>query len=572
MKGNREFSPDWSEKPPDPGTYRSIFKWGGPDTFKHPNRKLYAVLKDRLQLTDDCFKSRRKEGRERVVLNRPIRLGDEHIDGLRRIVGEVNVAVDDYSRAKFSGGKTTEEALMLRRGMPRTVGDVVVHPRDKNDVRNIVDYCGEHGIPVYVYGGGSSVTFGLEAVKGGIVMVMSTHLNRVLNFNEADQTITVEAGIMGPQYEAMLNDAPRVFNAKRRYTCGHFPQSFEYSSVGGWIVTLGSGQQSTYYGDIYDIVVSQEYITPAGVFKTLEYPATATGPKINDIMKGSEGAFGILVAATLKIFRYMPENRRRFAFMFPTWHAAVDAARETSQGEFGMPSVFRISDPEETDVALKLYGIDGSILDSLMKLRGYAPMQRCLLIGTADGERRFAANVKNRVKKVCRAHGAMYLSGYPVKKWEHGRYTDPYMREDLNDFGIIIDTLETGVTWDGFHRLHEGVTRFIKTRPNTICMAHGSHFYPQGTNLYFIFILQEDEIDDYRDFHGKIVDRIVEYGGSLSHHHGVGKLLAPWMEPHLGTVQMNTLRALKRHFDPKNIMNPGGTLGLDLPDTGLRKR
>ena len=138
-------------------------------------------------------------------------------------------------------------------------------------------------------------------------------------------------------------------------------------------MTLGSGQQSSYYGDIYDIVLSQEYVTPAGSIRTLDYPAAATGPKINDIMKGSEGAFGILVAATLKIFRYMPENRRRLAFMFPTWDAAVDAARETSQGEFGMPSVFRISDPEETDVGLKLYGIDGSILDKILKLRDTLP-------------------------------------------------------------------------------------------------------------------------------------------------------------------------------------------------------
>ena len=130
------------------------------------------------------------------------------------------------------------------------------------------------------------------------------------------------------------------------------------------------------------------------------------------------------------------------------------------------------------------------------------------------------------------------LTGYPVGKWEHGRYTDPYMREDLNDFGIIIDTLETGVTWEGFHRLHEGVRRFIKSRSNTVCMAHGSHFYPQGTNLYFIFILKADSIDEYKEFQRGMIDRILHYGGSLSHHHGVGKMVGPWMERHLGNVQM----------------------------------
>lgn len=566
MTDKSPFVPEWSEHSPESGTYRSIFKWGDPGTFKHPNRKLYAMLKEQLQLTDDDFRDREKEGRDSVTDIQQSRLSDDQLSTLREIVGEHNVTFDDYSRVKFATGKTTEEAMMLREGMVGQVADAVVHPRDKQDVQRIVAYCREQKIPIYGYGGGSSVTFGLEATEGGVSLVLSTHMNRVLEFNETNQTITVEAGMMGPDYEKMLNDARTVFNAKRSYTCGHFPQSFEYSSVGGWIVTLGSGQQSSYYGDMYHIVVSQEYVTPAGSFKTLDYPGTATGPKVNDIMKGSEGAFGILVAATLKIFRHMPENRKRFAFMFPSWEAAVNAAREISQGEFGLPSVFRISDAEETDVALKLYGIEGTIPDRIMSFRGLQPMRRCLFLGMADGEREFAKNVKRQVRKICRAHRGLYLTGYPVKNWEHGRYTDPYMREDLNDFGIVIDTLETGVSWDNLHRLHQGVREFIKGRPNTICMAHGSHFYPQGTNLYFIFILKPASVQEYRVFHRGIVDRIQEHGGSLSHHHGVGKLFAPWMEEHLGTVQMNVLRALKRHFDPDNIMNPGGTLGLDLPE------
>ncbi|MBW2216987.1 MAG: FAD-binding oxidoreductase, partial [Deltaproteobacteria bacterium] len=146
--------------------------------------------------------------------------------------------------------------------------------------------------------------------------------------NEANQTVTVQPGIMGPEYERILNNAPEIMKAKRKYTGGHFPQSFEHSSVGGWIVTLGSGQQSSYYGDIYDIVVSQEYVTPSGNFKTLDYPGTATGPKVNDIMKGNEGTFGVLVSATLKIFRHLPENRRRFGFIFPDWESAVSGSRE----------------------------------------------------------------------------------------------------------------------------------------------------------------------------------------------------------------------------------------------------
>jgi len=158
----------------------------------------------------------------------------------------------------------------------------------------------------------------------------------------------------------------------------------------------------------------------------------------------------------------------------------------------------------------------------------------------------------------------MYLTGYPVKRWEHGRYTDPYMREDLNDFGIIIDTLETSVRWDSISRVYRGVTAYAKSRPHTICMTHASHFYPQGTNLYFIFITRTENLADYREFHRGMIQKIEQHGGSLSHHHGVGKMMAPGMERHIGSVQMDILRALKRHFDPNNILNPGGTLGLDL--------
>jgi alkyldihydroxyacetonephosphate synthase len=311
-------------------------------------------------------------------------------------------------------------------------------------------------------------------------------------------------------------------------------------------------------------------VTPTGSFKTLAYPGTATGPKVNDIMKGSEGAFGVLVSATMRVFRYQPENRRSFAFMFSTWEAAVDAAREISQGEFGMPSVFRISDAEETDVAMKLYGIEGTAFDKIMAFRGFKPMQRSLYIGMAEGEKDFAANIKKKVKKICRAQGGMYLTGYPLKNWEHGRFADPYMREDLNDFGVMIDTLESGVTWDNLHNLHRGVREFIKSRPNTVCMTHASHFYPQGTNLYFIFIAKMENINEYKEFQDGIIDRIQKHGGSLSHHHGIGKMISPWMEQHLGTEQMNVLRALKKHFDPHNIMNPGGTLGLDLPEAERR--
>ena len=570
MAKDRGFEPGWRETAPGERTYRSIFKWGAPAGFKHPNRRLYALLKREFGLSDADFRQRRREGDEPVVCPRPVGLAADPLNRLREIAGPENVETHDYARVRYAAGKTAEEAFKLREGIVDHAADVAVHPRGREDVEQIVGLCHEQKIPLYVYGGGSSVNYGLSCVKGGVALVTSTHMNRFLSLNETNQTATVEPGILGPAYEEALNNAPARFGTRLRYTGGHFPQSFEYSTVGGWILALGSGQQSSYYGDAYHIVLSQEYVTPRGGFRTLDFPGTATGPKLNDIMKGSEGAYGVLVGATLKIFRYMPENRRRFSYLFPSWEAAVDAAREISQAEFGMPSVFRISDPEETDVGLKLYGVEGTPLESLMNVRGFKPMQRCLYIGHTEGEEAFSKNVERGVKRICRASGAMNLTGYATKRWEHGRYTDPYMREDLNDYGIVIDTLEAGVTWDNLHRLHQGVRAFVKSRPRTICMTHASHFYPQGTNLYFIFITPMASIEAYKELQDGIIDRILLHGGSLSHHHGVGKMIAPWMEAHLGREQMDVLRALKRHFDPRGILNPGGTLGLDLPRSKQR--
>lgn len=563
MTDNKTFQPAWTEKPPGKKSYRSIFKWGSPDEFKHPSSAWYTMLKEQFSMSDQDFRKPQLEGNEHVAISKKIRLTKKKIEQLTDIVGKNNVESDDYSRVRYSHGKTVHEAIDLRRNIVHQVPDIVIHPRNKKDVQKIIEFCNAEKIPVYVYGGGSSVTFGLQTPKGGVMLVMATHMNRLLSVNEINQTAVVQPGMMGPAYEEALNEAPARFNTRHRYTCGHFPQSFEYSSVGGWVVTLGSGQASTYYGDAYHIVFSQEYVTPAGAFKTLDYPGTATGPKINDIMKGSEGAFGVLVELTMKIFRYTPDNRQRFAFMFPTWEAAVEASREVVQGEFGMPAIFRISDPEETEVGLKLYGIHGTPIDSLVSLRGYKPMERCLCVGTTEGEKTFARNVRDQVAKICKHHGAMTLTGFATKMWEKTRYKEPYMREDLMDYGIIIDTVESGVTWDNLHRLHQGVRSVIKRYPQTICMTHASHFYPQGTNLYFIFILKMVDLASYQKFHSGIIDAILYFGGSISHHHGIGKLFSPFMERHLGKEQMDVLKALKKHFDPKDIMNPGGHLGLD---------
>ena len=294
-KPYKDFEPKWYLETPPKRSYRSIFKWGDPSFNKVPKENLYKMMKEIFHLTDDDFKQYAEPlGLEEVKLQKHCALSDEVIAALQAIVGKENVSTDDYDRLSVAYGKTMFDLLRLRKHIADNVPDCVVYPSDKTQVEKIVQLCSLHKIPLYVYGGGSSVTRGVEPVNGGISLDMRRHFNKVIEFNEIDQTITVQAGISGPDLENALRNAPKLFGAKRAYTCGHFPQSFEYSSVGGWTVTRGAGQNSTYYGKIEDIVIAQEYATPTGVVKTEPFPARATGPDVNHIMMGSEGAFGAL--------------------------------------------------------------------------------------------------------------------------------------------------------------------------------------------------------------------------------------------------------------------------------------
>jgi len=554
----KKYTPEWLEREPNQKTFRSIFKWGAKDQFKNPSQGFFNVIKKELELSEIDFITPVDLGEKVVEDKQKTSISSENISLFENIVGQENLFFDTYSRLKYSTGKAMEDIFNLRKQKIENISDIVLHPRNKEDIKKIVQICNDKKIPLHVYGGGSSVTLGLTCPKGGVTLVMNTHMNKMIEFNETNQTITVESGMMGPFYEDLLNNAPKKLNARRAYTGGHFPQSFEFSSVGGWVVTLGSGQTSSYHGDACDLVISQEYITPKGSFKTHDFPATATGPKVNDIMKGSEGCFGVLVAVTMKIYKYQPKTSKQFTFMFPTFDSAIKAARQISQAEFGMPSIFRMSDPEETDVAMQMYGLEGSFLDKFMGLKAMKPGSRCLLMGQTDGEKSFSKNLFKQIKKICKKNQGLYLTGYPMRKWRKGRFSDPYMRDAFNDYGVLIDTLEASVTWDHLEDLHQGVRGYIKQHPHTICMTHASHFYAQGTNLYFIFITRMQDINEFRKFQRGIIEKIEENYGSLSHHHGVGKMMAPWMEKHLGENQMDVLRAIKNHFDPNNIMNPGG--------------
>ena len=570
MPEKKDSYPGWFEGELPADCYRSIFRWGDPKEYKHPNRRLYAMMKKVFKMTDEDFNKPVDLGLDPVVYDIPVKLTASQLEQLGKITGAENIRTDAYTRLATSYAKGMYDSIRLREKIIENVPDAVLYPGSTEEIQQIVQFCSKEKIPLYVYGGGSSVTRGPEAVEGGITLDIRKRFNKIIKLNPVNETVTVQPGISGPDLEAALQDAKKRFGTKHNYTCGHFPQSFEYSVVGGWVVTRGAGQNSTYYGKIENIVISQEYVTPVGTIKTLEYPAKATGPDIDQIMIGSEGAFGILVSATLKLRRWMPENTRRFSFIFKNWADARNALREIMQTEAGLPSVCRLSDPEETDIALKLYGVEGTILDTLIRVRGFKQGERCLFLGTADGSKAYTKMVYRNVRRICRRYGALFTTSYVTRQWEKDRFRDPYLKDDLQDYKIIIDTMECSVNWEKLEHIYNSVRKFYKARPNTINMTHISHCYPQGCNLYFIFISKFENLADFKEYQNGILDAIQASGATMSHHHGIGKLFGPWIEGQIGKNEYEVFKVLKRHFDPDNIMNPGGTLGFDLPESVKR--
>lgn len=544
-------------------SYRSVMKWGDPAAYKRPKEGLYKLIKKQFNLTDDDFKEMVDVGNEVVDIKVPSRLSVAQLKELAEIVGEDNVTTDEFKRVQVGYGKTMIDIMRLRKGIVENLPDVVVYPSTTEDMEKLVEFAKKHGVHIYVYAGGSSVTRGTECmVAPNMILDLRKNFNKVIAFNEVNQTITVQPGISGPDLEKILNNAPENFGAAHRLTCGHFPQSFEYSCVGGWVVTRGSGQNSTYYGCAADLVLCQEYVTPVGKIRTDSAPRKATGPNIDQIMMGSEGTFGILTEVTLKVFK-LSAKHRKFSYMFPTWEDGMAAMREVMQGEFGYPSVFRLSDAEETDMMMHMYGIADSPLNALLSAKGFKPSQRCLMLGFADGEDGLQKNIVKNIRRIAHKYNAMSLTGYVTTSWEHGRFSDPYMRDTIQDYGIIIDTLECAVNWDNMAQVHKDVRKAVKAWPNAICTTHISHSYPQGANLYFIFVIKTTDLDEFKRYHSSILEAIMKSGAALSHHHGIGKLFAPFLPGSIGEEQMKLLKALKAYFDPQRLMNPGGTLALD---------
>jgi alkyldihydroxyacetonephosphate synthase len=497
----------------------------------------------------------------------PSALGAETRGKFVTVLGEDRVRDDRYERAFHALGRSYHDLLRLRAGDLSVAPDVVLYPRGADEVLAVLAVANEARVAIVPYGGGTSVVGGVSAAKGPFHAVATLDLSgmdRIVAIDALAETATAEAGIYGPMLEKAL--------LASGLTLGHFPQSFEFSTLGGWIAHRGAGQQSRAYGRPQDWLVSAKLATPRGMLTTEDFPASGAGPRLTDLAIGSEGIFGVLTEATFRV-RPTPAAKDYRGYLFRDFASGTAAIRQATQEGVRM-AMLRLSDAQETrfyrafgSVGHKR-GIKSRLTDAYLKARGMTDNAAVLIAGCEGG----AGDVKqsrDRFAAIAKRLGAIPAGRGPGARWYEGRFHGPYLRDPLMDRGVGVDTLETATSWSKIDGLYTAVRAALEKaiaetapRPGArgIVTCHISHSYPDGASLYFTYIFPralDGEIAQWRAIKTAASDAIVAHGGTISHHHGVGEDHLPWIEQEKGALGIDVLRAVKQTLDPNGILNPG---------------
>ncbi len=486
------------------------------------------------------------------------RLPDGFVTKIIELLGPEHVSSDLWIRIRNSLGRGYIDMLYSRLADIPDIVDLVVFPRNHDDVVKIVKLSNEYQIPLSIVAGGSSVTLGILPPSRAVAVNLCK-MNKVLTIQQDSLYIITQTGISGPELERILN--------KENLTLGHFPQSFEYSCLGGWVVTRGAGQNSTLYGKIENMVMAVKLVIGTGeTLVTHSAPARATGPDWNHLVTGSEGSFGILTEVTLRVWK-KPDTIKMSGFFFRSFEDGLNAIRHLLQDGF-QPAILRISDGEETyhnlvgSTLMKDPPKESFINRVVMKYlstRGYREGDRCLSVMSFEGNSDLVALTRKKAIKYSKNFGGFHVGSSPGKLWLKTRFEAPFLRDPLVDYGLLVETFETSVTWDKLLNLYQTVRKTLKPEC-PIIMTHCSHFYQSGANLYFTLIAPQDqdkEIEQYSRIKRKILDTFLKSGGTISHHHGIGRSFSSWLPQEIGKEGMNLLKSIKRTLDPNGIMNPG---------------
>jgi alkyldihydroxyacetonephosphate synthase len=473
-------------------------------------------------------------------------------------VGGENVFTGKEDRVRHATGCGYADLARLRSGRLEAAPDAVLSPLDAEAVRRVLEVCAAESVAVVPFGGGTSVVGGVEPLRGAhdrLISLDLTHL-RGVEVDPRSLTARLGAGLRGPEAESAL--------AAHGLVLGHYPQSFEYATIGGFAATRSAGQASSGYGRFDALVSSVRLISPSGEMCTRETPHTAAGPALRELILGSEGVFGVIPEVSVRV-RPAPPQRRYEAWIAEDFEAGAEIVRALAQGP-GLPDVIRVSDEEETEVSLALSGPRG-LAGTLFG--GYLGLRRrrggCLIVVGIEGEEESVARRRALSVRELRRGGAAYLGQSAGRSWEHGRYQGPYLRDTLMEMGAMVETLETSHTWSRLGELHAAVGAAIRDSlavqgtPGLV-FCHLSHAYADGASLYFTFIArarQGEEIAQWQGVKRAACEAIVAHDGTITHHHAVGRDHAPYMEAEVGRTGLDVLRALKAELDPTGIMNPG---------------
>lgn len=485
------------------------------------------------------------------------------LDELRNIFGNSRVKTDAFERVFHARGKSFVDLLRLRKGQLERLPDVIVYPEKVSEIERLLDFAEKHSLGVIPFGGGSSVVGGVEACGdegiAGTITLDTTLMNKMLELDEISQTATFQTGVYGPQLEELLK--------ARGFTLGHFPQSFEFSTLGGWLAARGAGHLSDKYGKAEHFLVSAKIISPRGAWATRPLPASAAGPDLNQFIAGSEGAIGIITEATVRIYR-IPEAKRYEGVLFKEFIRGMKAIRRIVQASIPM-AMLRLSDEDETQNYARLRETRGNsikqkLVSGFLKLRGFGQRFSILILG-AEGDSDTVNFAMRRALKICRDEGGLPVGQKVGSHWHSQRYETPYLRDYMLSRGIAVDTLETSAEWSKISGLHSKIketisANLLKEGLRGLVMNHISHSYRDGASIYctFVYPMRADrEIEQWWNIKKEVSDVIHSEGGTISHHHGVGKDHLPWMENEKGVLGMDLLKGVKARLDPGGIMNPG---------------
>jgi alkyldihydroxyacetonephosphate synthase len=470
------------------------------------------------------------------------------------------IQTDAETRLLHARGQSFPDWVALRSGRITTFPDGVAFPQIEADVLTLLQLARSHDLTLIPYGGGTSVVGHINPEPGDrpVLTVNLQRLSRLSAFDTTSQLATFGAGVAGPEMEAQLR--------AKGYTLGHFPQSFEYSTLGGWVATRSSGQQSRGYGRIEDLFAGGKLMAPAGDLILPPLPASAAGPDLRQLVLGSEGRLGIITEATVRISP-LPERESFNAIFFPNFEAGKTAVRQMLQA--GLPlSMLRLSTGIETETTLKLAGHEMLIgtLERLLSLRGVDEGKAMLLIGFS-GNRHIVNEARSEAVSLAKTHGGIHVGQQFGNQWQKGRFRTPYLRNALWEMGYGVDTLETAVTWNKVAAALPAIEASLRQAlapfdERVHIFTHLSHMYPTGCSIYTTYLFRlaadpDENLARWTAMKTAASQTIVQHGGTISHQHGVGKDHRPYLEAEKGRLGIATLEALARQYDPVGVMNPG---------------